>query len=619
MKFCLKAMERKLFIFFFVLFVCSCSKEETETGDIEESDSVETVFSENAVVLNERQIKAIVTVDGGVLSFENTIEGKDLPSIGQILFTSEKSKHLPYGFLGRVTQITEEAGRYKVETEPAPLDAVFDRLVIKESVDLVPATRVSVRKDEDGFFCMEQSVTFKQNSASITGTASLGFKLDIHIDINNRAHKPPYGYIILQSKVSGNLNFSLSAEKRLELRHPIGNEIPLSASLSNIAISPVLQLYGIVEGEGEISVDADMTYAKKTIGAIEYKDGIWSGNARDWNSGDDDFGFKTTAGISLNGGFFAGIATAIELRLFNNENMKIAIEPKFGLNETGNFVIDLVDTDLFRKNKDSKIKAGLGIKIGAKVDAQIFGEGAEFPIWDKSFFEKESYLFPVFANKNIKIDKDRKSVSADYSVGRDLLFGAAVGVALYKGSQIDSYSKPVNYFLNEDFSNPLTCSFDNLQDDVEYTLCPYVMWGDSSYPGEPIHTFTLKKEENNGLVGHWIEVHSQGYYHSFSNPENNEEWDMDIDNGSEYIFFSDGTVINIYDKPEEAPASSVVGSWQLSENKLILKFEENGDYEQLVPFVNVVELNESMLILDSYSKNGNYEEYEKDTFIKVTQ
>lgn len=68
-------------------------------------------------------------------------------------------------------------------------------------------------------------------------------------------------------------------------------------------------------------------------------------------------GFKTTAGISLNGGFFAGIATAIELRLFNNENMKIAIEPKFGLNETGNFVIDLVDTDLFRKNKDSKIKA----------------------------------------------------------------------------------------------------------------------------------------------------------------------------------------------------------------------------------------------------------------------
>lgn len=58
---------------------------------------------------------------------------------------------------------------------------------------------------------------------------------------------------------------------------------------------------------------------------------------RDWNSGDDDFGFKTTAGISLNGGFFAGIATAIELRLFNNENMKIAIEPKFGAERNREF------------------------------------------------------------------------------------------------------------------------------------------------------------------------------------------------------------------------------------------------------------------------------------------
>lgn len=615
MKFCLKAMERKLFIFFFVLFICSCSKE--ETGDIEESDSVETVFSENTVVLNERQINAIVTVDGAVLSFENTIEGKDLPSIGQILFTSEKSKHLPYGFLGRVTQITEEAGRYKVETEPAPLDAVFDRLVIKESVDLVPATRVSVRKDEDGFFCMEQSVTFKQNSASITGTASLGFKLDIHIDINNRAHKPPYGYIILQSKVSGDLNFSLSAEKRLELRHPIGNEIPLSASLSNIVISPVLQLYGIVEGEGEISVDAGMTYAKKTIGAIEYKDGIWSGNARDWNSGDDDFGFKTTAGISLNGGFFAGIATAIELRLFNNENMKIAIEPEFGLNETGNFVIDLADTDLFRKNKDSKIKAGLGIKIGAKVDAQIFGEGAELqiPIWDKSFFEKESYLFPVFENKSVKIDKDRKSVSADYSVERDLLFGAAVGVALYKGNQVDSYSKPVNYFLNEDFSNPLTGSFDNLQDDIEYTLCPYVMWGNIFYPGEPRHTFTLKTEENNNLIGSWKMIHSQGYYHDFSNPEYNEEWDEDVSADGALSFKENGIF--------EDTLYGVIarGNWVLNGNQLSLTITWADDPENIGGSNSpvILELNESTLVLEYHRKGSDYEEYDKTTFIRITQ
>lgn len=616
MKFCLKAMERKLFIFFFVLFICSCSKE--ETGDIEESDSVETVFSENTVVLNERQINAIVTVDGAVLSFENTIEGKDLPSIGQILFTSEKSKHLPYGFLGRVTQITEEAGRYKVETEPVSLDAVFERLVINESVDLVPVTRVSAQKDEDGFFCIEQPITFEQNSASITGTASLGFKLDIHIDIDNLAHKSPYGYIILQSKVLGDMNFSLSAKEHLELvRYPIGNEMPLSASLSNIIITPVLQLYGIVEGEGEISVDAGINYTKKTISAIEYKDGIWSGNVRDWDSGNDDFGLKTSADISLNGGFFAGIAAAIELRLFSNENMKIAIEPKFGLNETGNFVVDLSDTDLFRKNKDSKIKAGLGVKIEAMADAHILGKGTAFraTIFDKLFFEKESYLFPVFENKNVEVDKDRKSVSVNYSVKHDLLFGAEVGVALYKGDQVDSYSKPVNYFLNEDFSNPLTGSFDNLQDDIEYTLCPYVMWGNIFYPGEPRHTFTLKTEENNNLIGSWKMIHSQGYYHDFSNPEYNEEWDEDVSADGALSFKENGIF--------EDTLYGVIarGNWVLNGNQLSLTITWADDPENIGGSNSpvILELNESTLVLEYHRKGSDYEEYDKTTFIRITQ
>ena len=100
-------MKENILILFFLLFICSCSKE--DTGDIEESDSVETVFSENTVVLNERQVDAIIGIDGDILSFENTIDKKDMPSIGQILFTAEKSEHLPYGFLGRITQITEEA------------------------------------------------------------------------------------------------------------------------------------------------------------------------------------------------------------------------------------------------------------------------------------------------------------------------------------------------------------------------------------------------------------------------------------------------------------------------------------------------------------------------------
>ena len=114
------------------------------------------------------------------------------------------------------------------------------------------------------------------------------------------------------------------------------------------------------------------------------------------------------------------------------------------------------------------------------------------------------------------------------------------------------------------------------------------------------------------LIGHWAESHTQGYYRDFSNPGNNEEWDKDISDGSEYIFYPDGTVTNIYDNPNR-----VTGTWQLSENELIIKFEGNGEYEQNVSSINIVELSESILVLDRYEKNDIYEEYDKVMLLRI--
>lgn len=62
------------------------------------------------------------------------------------------------------------------------------------------------------------------------------------------------------------------------MRHPIGNEIPLSASISNIIITPALQLYGVIEGDGRVSVNAGVNYSKQMVNAVSYKDGMWEGN-----------------------------------------------------------------------------------------------------------------------------------------------------------------------------------------------------------------------------------------------------------------------------------------------------------------------------------------------------
>lgn len=168
---------------------------------------------------------------------------------------------------------------------------------------MVPVTRASISKDEDGFYCFGQSISVKQGKATITGTANFGFKLNIHIDINNRIHKP-YGYVILQSKFSGDLDFSLFAKGKFELmRHPIGNEIPLSASISNIIITPALQLYGVIEGDGRVSVNAGVNYSKQMVNAVSYKDGMWEGNGREMNNkGNCDLEISK-ANMTLEGNF----------------------------------------------------------------------------------------------------------------------------------------------------------------------------------------------------------------------------------------------------------------------------------------------------------------------------
>ncbi len=489
-----KNLLHLLSIMAFFLLAVSCSEEEGEAGNPE---STEMRLGENTILLNEQQLDAVVSVDNDVLILNNTIRRDDLPQVGQILLTSKVNENMPSGFLGRVIRIEEDGATYRIETEPATLDEVFDCLVLEQTIDLVPVTRASVSKDEDGFYCFEQSVSLEQGKASITGTANLGFKLNIHIDINNRIHKP-YGYVILQSKFSGDLDFSLFANGKFELmRHPIGNEIPLSASISNIIITPALQLYGIIEGEGKVSVNTGVNYSKQMVSAVSYKDGMWEGNVREMNDKGNCDLKVSKANMTLEGNYFAGIATAVELKVCNNENMKIMIEPKFGLNESGNFVFDLTESDLFNRHKDSKINAGLGVKVDAKADASIFGEGAELnaSIFDKTFFEKESYLFPSFENTTIKVDKSSRSAYVDYSVNRDLLFPSQVGLALYRDENLVARSASQEYMYNKEFVNPMSYTFDGLEENTEYAVCPYVMWGNTMYKAEPRAQFNLDGAE----------------------------------------------------------------------------------------------------------------------------
>ena len=115
------------------------------------------------------------------------------------------------------------------------------------------------------------------------------------------------------------------------------------------------------------------------------------------------------------------------------------------------------------------------------------------------------------------------------------------------------------------------------------------------------------------LIGNWAASRSQGYFHDFSNPENNEEWDEDISGDGTLSFKEDGTF-------EDTMYGVIArGNWTLNGNQLSLTITGGEDPENIGGNDSpvILELNESKLVLEYRYKNENYEEYDKSTFVKV--
>lgn len=473
-------------------------------------------------VLNEKVVQLTVEDESFILSVtkdedetsdKNTIiyayntPTDKLPKEGDIILYSEITEKFPAGFLGKVTSVEETGDGYVVHTEPAALDEAFDQLYINKTFDLIPQegeevqTRIGISQDEDGFFCLDQPISLEKDIFSVNGSVTAGFKLYIHIEIDNAAQKPPYMFVTLQTKATSSLGFGIHASGDVNLLEiPVGeyafNKVP-----ATIVLTPTVQFSFVLDAEGDLGFDSNVEFSKKTVSALLCKDGKWEKGANDIDSdGFFNYEMDSNAGITMQGSVFAGIATALELQLFNNDKMKIGITPQVGFEETASLSLtpSSQDDNLYETLKDSKLTAGLGVKVDAEAEANILKDSKALiktSIFEFTFFEKPYYLFPSFENTEISINKEDKTAVVGYNVSRDLIFNSGLGVALYKDGVFETQTSKEDYHLEEDFANPLTATFDGLESNIEYTTLPYIMFGNLTVYADPEQTFMLEDEE----------------------------------------------------------------------------------------------------------------------------
>lgn len=470
------------------------------------------VLSENTIQLSKEDESYIESVeqtgnetsDENIITYQSDTPSNKLPKVGDILLYNEITEKFPSGFLGKVTKVEETNGGYVIHTKPAALDEAFNQLYIDEVYDLIPEdsemsqSRVPISTDEDGFFCFTTPLTLEKEPISVNGSATIGFKLHVHFELNIESGLPPYAFVTLQSKVNSNFGFGIHAENEfLNPKIPL-IRIPLNKTPGTIILTPSIDLSIVGELTGDIGFDANVEFSKRTIGAILCNQGIWEAGANDVDSeGFLNINMDSNTSITVEGSVFMGLGMELGLKLFNNDNVKIGIEPKVGLTESAALTFDLpsLSENSYEVFKDSKIDLSLGVHIDAEASANILKDSKAFlktSIFNDNFFEKSYYLFPTFEEPIINVDKESKTAQVNYNVTRDLIFKSGIGVKLYEGDVLTATSPIENYELEENYKNPLQVTFNNLKPEQNYKVCPYVSFFNLPFEATPTKTFTLE-------------------------------------------------------------------------------------------------------------------------------
>ena len=573
----------------------------TETPDINTLPESVTI-TDNTKLISSEQVKYIesVSTDNSSITFSASTPQDKLPIKGDIILQFTPTEQFPYGFLGRVEDISYQSNGITVTTSDVALDEAFDYFVLEQPLDIADSSRLTWGKDEYGNSYIRQNIdgSFQATdniSINVGGNIIYQSNIVLRVNIDKSKSKNEFEFAVKNRTIASNVGINITgksgtAPEKCQLK--IGNGIPIN--FSKIGIQLVVQPYLGVELEGGLGYN--LSFENSSSFAINHT-GKWSAlseSAEKNQSSETEIDHSVN--FTLNGSVTISVIPAMEFRLFGRDNLKIAIEPKANYTLAGDVDIDLGKPDLdgttlYDTMKDTYLNCGATIGVDAKVDCGFFkndrlNPAITIPIAEWKLWEQQRYIFPSFENGNI--EQNGGTTTTTVELGRDLLFTSEVGIAQYIEDK-PTYNNSIKYKNAKDFKEqkPLTADFTTSDNATYYT---YTKWGDKVVKCEPIAS----------IVGTWECIYKKGIEIGYGGWENNCEVD-----GMRFIFNTDGSGFR-----EEYYYSTLsrrlLFSYEIKENILSIHINDN-DWNSLdgsSDFTyNVLKLNSKSLELHRETKS----------------
>ena len=484
-------------LWYILLCVClvSCSEKDDIVIPYPDPEPVpvekDYELADNVIELEGDLLKHVSSSKGDTLVYNSNTPDDALPKVGEIVIVTQPTDVFPYGFLGKVTKISND-GNVLVITEAASLDEAFTYLDVEGTFELEPADVQSKGMANEKFTFGDKFEC--ELGDFVKGELEINVKVILNIKLlvdkrNNKNIRTGYIDIEQENKTKIDAYFTCKTlEQDGDETKPLGKGFKVGRIAAGpIIIVPTIQPYikSVFEGTMDIGWGIETWSGSKY--RMNYDGKGWSlpetisKDEREWD-------FNVGPNVEMAGNAFIGGGVALEFRFYDNENIKVALNSQLGVEASGEVGVNMNDLvkgneeEFYNQLEDSNIALALKGGVGLEASAKIFFIQAkwEHPLAEKTFVESKSYVFPSFSNHSLLYADG--GISASTNLGRNLLWKQDVGLALYKGDECLEVSEPVEYKYENDFKerNPLEGIFEEIPEEKkdEYSVWSYTKWGD---------------------------------------------------------------------------------------------------------------------------------------------
>lgn len=476
-----------------IMFACSGGEEESVGGDNggatpnqPETETPVTVeklpagveLVDGTTQLNSVHIEHIKSVDtdNSTLTFSTNLPTEQIPQKGDILLKFSATEELPYGFLGRVTEIVTVGDVIVVKTEAPALHEAFSKLEIGYDMSNIQSkSRVGINDnvniDENNYLRFTR--TLEMEDIDLECELSLGVKIssNIHIDDSKNIDNQQYCFGMQAGAV---INYSPSIEGEYSNVRDFGDGILFRLPYASPAIMGAIQFSWVSEANGSISSTHTITATANRQFYIT-KNGTTT-QTSNGDEGEASMSVEYKSDLQLEGELFSALGLRMDLRLFGRKELSVGMGTEIGPRASAAININSEDTNLYDALKDECVTLQGLLKTKAYAQAKLFGFDSD---WSKElgdgwiFWGASRYIFPEFKDSTVDISNGKAECST--TVKRDLLFKSEIGIGQYDadGNRIEvKGSQPYKY--EADFSNPLTASFTHKENHSYWT---FLKWG----------------------------------------------------------------------------------------------------------------------------------------------